>query len=628
MGRSGAGMDSAEPHWVFDPMAPSGSRRGGDPAEYAFEPTLESFVREVIQNANDQRIDTVRLTFNFFLLEGDSLRSFMSALHWDELHCHLVAAIEAPHGEAIRQTLDTLNRSERLLLLNVCDSGTSGLTGEESGDKSNFTALCKDILYSHKEHASSAGGSFGLGKSVLWRFSDFSTVVFCSNLREDPPGRHSPRLIGRAELPSHYISQHETAFDGHGWFGHQRPTDGGRRAESIWSEEAARLAAALHLGRDSSTGTSILVVGFREPADEDEPDLGKLDSRIRTSAARNFWPALCRDHNKLAIGLTRNGDSPVWVSVSNEPTVWPFVECLRNAHAAGSELLEVGDIARREIHFEIPNSKPEPAGKRKARATLLVRLAENDTGELVNHVAQFRAPGMVVQYRERRRLAIGARPFHAILLCGSANPQPNDDDKAFDLFLRAAEPPGHDRWGVTVGLKEQYRAGYKKALDEMGARVDDALRDLVVASVAQGGRGPDRLSQRFPLEAPNKQTRTIRGKSAFTFHEIEAHHDGRRWVFTGILGPRDSGHDGWTAELTARLISEEGETIIRVPLAELTEAGGADWETEAGKILVRAEPQLNQIRIEGVSALSSNTITSEGALELEITGRVSRPRKG
>ena len=40
------------PRWVFDALPPSGQRRGGDPSEYAFTRTLDTFVREALQNAN------------------------------------------------------------------------------------------------------------------------------------------------------------------------------------------------------------------------------------------------------------------------------------------------------------------------------------------------------------------------------------------------------------------------------------------------------------------------------------------------------------------------------------------------------------------------------------------------
>lgn len=42
--------------WLFDGLPPSGARRGGDPSEYVFRHDIESFVREVVQNANDQAL--------------------------------------------------------------------------------------------------------------------------------------------------------------------------------------------------------------------------------------------------------------------------------------------------------------------------------------------------------------------------------------------------------------------------------------------------------------------------------------------------------------------------------------------------------------------------------------------
>jgi hypothetical protein len=55
------------------------------------------------------------------------------------------------------------------------DRGTTGLVGDEQGS-GNFAALCRDRLFSEKQRAES-GGSFGLGKAVLWRFSLLSTVA-------------------------------------------------------------------------------------------------------------------------------------------------------------------------------------------------------------------------------------------------------------------------------------------------------------------------------------------------------------------------------------------------------------------------------------------------------------------
>jgi hypothetical protein len=64
------------------------------------------------------------------------------------------------------------------------DRGTTGLMGDERGS-GNFAALCRDRLFSEKQRAES-GGSFGLGKTVWWRFSHLSTVTFYSRIVEGP----------------------------------------------------------------------------------------------------------------------------------------------------------------------------------------------------------------------------------------------------------------------------------------------------------------------------------------------------------------------------------------------------------------------------------------------------------
>ena len=37
--------------WIFDPLPPSGARVGGIPIAHVFRPTVDVFVRELIQNS-------------------------------------------------------------------------------------------------------------------------------------------------------------------------------------------------------------------------------------------------------------------------------------------------------------------------------------------------------------------------------------------------------------------------------------------------------------------------------------------------------------------------------------------------------------------------------------------------
>ena len=61
--------------WIFDPLPPSESEGGGDPAEHVFDQDLDTFVREVLQNSKDQRLansEPVRVSFDFFELEDEN----------------------------------------------------------------------------------------------------------------------------------------------------------------------------------------------------------------------------------------------------------------------------------------------------------------------------------------------------------------------------------------------------------------------------------------------------------------------------------------------------------------------------------------------------------------------------
>ncbi|MCA9605243.1 MAG: hypothetical protein KC619_06600, partial [Myxococcales bacterium] len=406
--------------WVFDELPPSGARRGGDPSEHAFRRDLESFVREVVQNANDQAVAWPRVTFRLAELQGAELDAYLESLRWPTLLPHLEGAARATGGTLLGEALAALRDEKRLLLLDVEDRGTAGLSGDESDGESHFRALCKDTLYSHKAHEA-AGGSYGLGKSVLWTFSGLSTVLFNSELIEPGPGQVSPRLIGRAELPSHARADGRW-FSGSGWLGRAVALRGrGRRAESVWSSEARALADELRLARVADQpGTTIQIVGFRDPTREDEPPEATL-AAIEEAAARFFWPAMVAGRRGLRVAVARGDEDPREVSIEGRTEIAPFLACLRGRAQPSASLDAPGDVVVRRIPLEIPATRDGAAATR-GEVDLVVRLAPE--GERhhpwVDRVAQFRGPGMVVRYWDRRGLLLGMRPFHAMLVAGLA----------------------------------------------------------------------------------------------------------------------------------------------------------------------------------------------------------------
>ena len=99
----------------------------------------------------------------------------------------------------------------------------------------------------------------------------------------------------------------------------------------------------------------------------------------------------------------------------------------------------------------------------------------------------FRGHGMVVQLKSLAGTCLGARPFHALLLCGlrpefvapdvaRSNPQA---DQAAEMFLRTAEPPSHNQWAATPDLKAVYARGCMARLKAFLDAAAEAVRELV-----------------------------------------------------------------------------------------------------------------------------------------------------
>jgi len=593
--------------WVFDVLPPSGARRGGDPSEHVFKHELDTFVREVVQNANDQRTGTPRVDFTATEYEGSALDDFLAALTVAELRRHLTVVGPTRTGRRITQRLAALDRTRRLRVLRVEDRNTVGLTGKEDEGDSHFRALCKDVLFSHKA-TGNAGGSFGLGKSVLWTFSGWSTVIFNSVPHSTPSAERPPRLIGRAELPSH------GQFAGPGWFGIKRQAQAGERAESVWAMPASAIAYELGISRDQlDTGTTILIVDFREPAADTDLSLDQLHEQIRRAAARWFWPAMCFASRTLTVSTL---GAAVLPDQSDE--VAPFVACFAGRQSSRQTLEEPGDVVARDLEFELPGRQNGQKTSTTGRVQLAVRLAEDGRHPRTGQVALFRGAGMVVKYFDRSSLATQHRPFHAVLCCGEARDMAakTPADEVVEAFLRDAEPPGHDEWEATPALKETWLRGYAKALETLKGKVSQTLKEIVAPPPTVGVRGPELLQKRFPFG-----TKGTPGSAptSFSFSNLNARLDAGRWTFSGELAPT-RGRGAWVAEVRLREVSEEGSVLREVFIDYLT-SGRADAkvETKDGVGRISVKQGLSTLSFKGTSAALERTDVV-GALSLEVTG--------
>lgn len=606
--------------WVFDVAPPSGARRGGDPSEYAFDQDTATFIREVIQNANDQARAAADVIFTFIELSGERLDAFREAMCWRNLEAHLAAERGSRLGKRIERALSQVERSKRLLVLRIEDRNTDGLTGEELTGNSHFRALCKDTLYSHKDTAS-AGGSYGLGKSVLWNFSGLSTVLFNSNLKPSAPhGARSPRLIGRTELPSHEVDGEW--FSGSGWFGERVEADRGARAESIWSAKASERAKRLHVDRGRVSGTSILILGFREPSADSESSPSELARVMRRAAVENFWPAMILAHRMLRVGfdVAESGTEPEWIDVEADQELRPFLECARVEGPIAGELRTAGDLVARELEISVPARLDGTKNKVVGRALLVVRLADEDSpSRLSSHVALYRGSGMVTRYWDRKSISIGMRPFHAILRAGTARSlQADDSDEDVEAFLRAAEPPGHEQWKSMPGLKDTYHRGYKLAIDQLHDEITRHLRELVGRKPVQGDVGPDLLRKKFPIGGRGGPGGA---PSIFHFSQIDAHFDGDRWLFEGEVRPSESGKD-WDATIRMFALGEDGSPIEEIAIESIELAEGTNPVWRDGLPVIEARASVAAMKFSGMSVSIADRGELQPEVALEVTGRL------
>lgn len=609
--------------WGFTTSRPTDARYGDDVAKYAMssgDQGLKTFVREVLQNSNDARLyndDPAQVTFRLETLEGDDLREYLEALDISTWSDHANLACETESGEHLAESMERIQDEGKLRVLTIEDQNTQGLLGAETADQSNFTALVRDVLFSSKS-GDTSGGSYGLGKAVLWLFSGLSMVVFNSTLSEPDPRDNSPRLIGRTRLPTHKSEDGDTVYQGHGWFGDVEDLpeeEGGARPESLWGEGANEIADRLRLSRPDSPGTSIQVVDFRVPTAEERLDEDELASRITELAIEWFWPAIHRGNLKVTV---ETEDDTQEASLNEYPNFSPFTSSLNERPNAVDELDDSGDVIEEPISLEVP-AKSDESGQTDGELDLVVRRAHSNERYKRNHVAFVRGSGMVVEYYDRDKVVVGNEHFHGVLLGGRARPwgtgdEPTEEDMIVEEFLTAAEPPQHNEWKRTETLANTYSRGFRTAVENIKPDVTDTLRSLVAPNVDRGSTGPERLGNRFRIgnEARNgaatresPSSRRVSGETDISFDETYDH-----WVFSGEVEPINEGYEIREVTVTLARMAEERATNDRLPVASISS------DTAGVSISLPEENGIQIGRLDPSPGTSS--ITFEGSSEQDL----------
>ncbi|WP_307624124.1 helix-turn-helix transcriptional regulator [Streptomyces sp. V3I7] len=550
--------------WYHRPGHADGGRELGNAAAFAFDADVEVLARETCQNSLDERLTAngqpVRVRYTLHELTGETLARFREAIRWDDLYPHYVtaAAQEQKVGRVIDSGLRDMYEHDRLVLLRVDDYNAAGLTGDDYDD-GRFAAVVRRQLDSHKS-GSSAGGSYGLGKATLWATSRLGLVLMNSTLSEPHEGRTERRLIGRLDLPWRQVDG--SAWAGPAWLGRPDPdSPGAAVARSWWADEET--VASLHLTRESGEpGTSFLIVGAHDVAslvdanrvpDDDEGDdddsIHRMHRRLVQALGKNFWAAMTGGGDRLplleaSVRTLRNGEV-VLPEERVDPTVTqPSRTRALKAFLDGTtveRLTESGQVAATTVPLQLPTRDGGRGSLGEHRAVLLVTDAEDADGKS-NRVAAMRGNRMTVRDAAVPGLPLSINPFQAVLLAGDAAGTQAPFAAEAEEFLRAAEPPEHNKWGQTEELTLTYSPSAYRRIASLTRETNAAIKELVVRPKKKSKAGGGRLAPKLTVGSA-KKARRLSAATLPVLEELDAQLlDGGAWQVIGEIRIPAGGH--------------------------------------------------------------------------------------
>ncbi|WP_404974466.1 helix-turn-helix domain-containing protein [[Kitasatospora] papulosa] len=562
--------------WYHRPGHADGGREFGNAAAFAFEADVGVLAREATQNSLDERLDLsqpVRVRYTLHELSGEALARFRDEIRWDDLLPHYEAASQQDQkvGRMIAAGLSDMYERDRLVLLRIDDYNASGLTGDDY-ETGRFAAVVRRQLDSQKS-VSGAGGSYGLGKATLWATSRLGLVLMNSTLSEPHEGRTERRLIGRLDLPWRKVEGKPWA--GPAWFGRPDQDAGsGDVARSWWADEES--TERLHLTRESAEpGTSFLIVGAHDVASlvegtdsdadvEDDDSVHRMHHRLKEALGRNFWAAMTgggkqRPLLEASVRTLRNGVEVIPEARVDPRETQPSRTRALQAFLDGTtvdRMTESGQVAMATVPLVVPGRAGRGNGGEHRAVVLVTEADDRDHGK-PNRVTTMRGNRMTVKAGWVPGLPVGTNPFQAVLLVGRAA----GDDAPFadeaEAFLRAAEPPEHDRWGQTEELRMLYSPSAYRRIGALTGQANKAVRDLVALPKKSRKAGSERLRKRLAVGG-RKTSRPTPVAGPPTLEELDARiDDSGAWCVTAEM-KIPVGGDSWRPAPVAKLDVRSG----------------------------------------------------------------------
>ncbi|MFF7752558.1 multiprotein-bridging factor 1 family protein [Streptomyces sp. NPDC007971] len=600
-------------HWHHRRAHPDGGREYGNAAAFAFDADLSVLAREATQNSLDERYDVrspVRVHYTLHELDGAHLDSFLAALHWDELFPHYEAASRGNQkvSRSLRSALNDLSQERRLRLLRIDDYNAAGLTGPEYSD-GRFAAVVRRQLDSHKVVAGRAGGSYGLGKATLWATSRFGLVLINSTLSEPHEGRTAGRVIGRLDLPWHEVDGE--GYAGPAWLGEPDTEPEHQKVSRSWWADDDTLGR-LHLRRSGDApGTSFLIVGAYDASGAAET-LQEMHDKLVQSLADDFWAAMVGGRSagpllEARVTTLRNGEVYLREEQVDPHAHHSAVSRALRAYLDGDtveELTAADQVVRADVPLIVTplrdQGRPRDKGREHLAVLLVTPAGDHDTQ--LNRVICMRGNRMTVTEQRPRDLPLGTPPFQAVLLAGYATGRDGEDVALAEAFLRASEPPEHDRWDRTEELTTTYQRGALSRLKDFRSAIDQTVRSLLGKREITRDGAPEVLRELLRLDM-GAGAGGRRAQSFPTVRSIDARIDDRgAWHVTVHLRLPDA-EDPWVLAPVAKFdVRSGGRPSVNWELL----VGSETCRAENGTITI--EPGVRAAVFRGVTDPSSHPV--------------------
>jgi hypothetical protein len=453
--------------WDFFERNPAGDANTASQARIIIEgdhsiSPLEIFVREVLQNSLDAAREVngspQKVTVRFKLHTVHQPRSkeaFLSAIGWPTLKRRVSAAnhvrVEDRREPAEFGNPDALEHAD-IIMLEISETGTIGLVGPEriEGERGwqrlhgqppkAYLALTREDATREKLGLGS-GGTFGLGKAVLWAASDIQTVFFFSRLSE-PANATKFRAAGQSRLGLHYVDG--LWYRGLGYGGKLRDQGGHRWSAPLTNEQAQEFASKISVGvrpQPEDAGTTILIPFWRQPESDMEERL-PTHTLLAKYAARYFWPAM-EDSRLEVVAESDRGQREN--ATDHMVHYQPFIELYGRVR---QNMRGQRDAPVQDIHFAVPAGPPpriDPGAQTFVRAGMCLLAREDEVrSDFCRKVACIRGLGMVVGY-ERMTGHTLVKPFVGLALAGRVG-DPSPNGIRGDVLLGFAEHVTHTKW--------------------------------------------------------------------------------------------------------------------------------------------------------------------------------------